>query len=203
MNKLFFYLVLIPSAIIHEYMHGFVADRLGDPTARNAGRLTLDPRVHIDMWGTILLPLILVLMTNGSFVFGYAKPVPYDPNNLRNKKRDPMLVSIAGPLSNLTLAFVFGLIIRYTGASPEIDALLAIIVYVNVLLAVFNLVPIPPLDGSKVLFAILPDSMWQFRQLLERYGVYILLIFILFFFQLLSPIIGALFSFFVGGGLML
>jgi len=202
MQQLFFYLVLIPSAIIHEYMHGYVAESLGDPTARRAGRLTLDPRAHIDLWGTILLPLMLIVATGGAFAFGYAKPVPYNPNNLRDRRWGPMYVGLAGPLSNLVLAFIFGLIIRYVGVPASVGSLLAIIVYVNVLLAVFNLVPIPPLDGSKVLFAILPDSLWRLRQYLEQYGMYLLIIFMLFFFSLITPIISFLFGLFVGGGLL-
>ncbi len=198
MQSLFFYLVLVPSAIIHEYMHGWVADRLGDPTARNAGRLTLNPIVHIDVWGTILMPLTIFLVSNGSFTFAYAKPVPFNPNNLRDKKRDPMLVAIAGPISNLFLALVFGLFIRFVPLSMAVEALVSTVVYVNVLLAVFNLVPIPPLDGSKVLFAVLPDSLWKFRVFLEKYGMYLLLLFILFFFQWLVPVISQVYFWFTG-----
>lgn len=188
---------------MHEYSHGWVADRLGDPTARYAGRLTLNPKAHVDMWGTFLMPLILFIATAGRFMFAYAKPVPYNPYNLKNQKWGPALVALAGPISNLLLAFVFGMVLRMMPITTQISAnfveLLSIIVYANVLLAVFNLVPIPPLDGSKVLFAVMPDSMWQIRQMLERYGFFLLIAFILFFSHLISPIIGWVYSLFIGG----
>lgn len=198
-NSLFFFAVLVPSAIMHEYMHGWVADQLGDPTARYAGRLTLNPVAHIDPWGSLGLPLLLLFASGGSFMFAYAKPVPYNPYNLKNQKWGAGLVAAAGPLSNFFLAFVFGLVFQFAPLSAALASLISIIVYANVLLGVFNLVPIPPLDGSKVLFTFLPDSMWQLRQLLERYGFVILLIFIFTAFQLLSPIMFGLTSFFLGG----
>lgn len=198
----FFFIVIIPSAILHEYMHGWVADQLGDPTARYAGRLTLNPRVHIDKFGTIILPAIMLffgLLTGSYFLFAYAKPVPYNPYNLKNQKWGPALVAFAGPFANLFLAFIFGLIFQFIPISATMKNLASIIVYANVLLAVFNLVPIPPLDGSKLLFAILPDSLWQVRRFLEQYGFYILLFFIFFLFQWIVPIIMYLTQFFIGG----
>ena len=199
MQMLFFLLIIIPSAIIHEYMHGWVADRLGDPTARYAGRLTLNPVVHIDKWGTLLMPLLLYFLTGGAFLFAYAKPVPYNPYNLKNQKWGPSLVAVAGPLSNFFLAAMFGVAIQFLPLSSGLAGLLSVIVYANVLLGVFNLVPIPPLDGSKILYALLPDSMWKIKQTLEQYGFFILIIFIFFFFQLITPIIRALYLFFTGG----
>ena len=196
---LFFFVIIIPSAIIHEYLHGWVADRLGDPTARYAGRLTLDPRAHIDRWGTIIMPLLLFFLSGGRFMFAYAKPVPYNPYNLRGGKWSPAYVAAAGPLANFILAYVFGLIIQFAPLPGNLTAFLSIIVYANVLLGVFNLVPIPPLDGSKVLFALLPDSMQRLKITLERYGFVILMVFIFFFFQLISPIIQSLFLYFTGG----
>jgi len=196
---LFFFVIIIPSAIIHEYLHGWVADRLGDPTARYAGRLTLDPRSHIDKWGTIIMPLLLFFLSGGRFMFAYAKPVPYNPYNLRGGKWSPAYVAAAGPLANFILAYVFGLIIQFAPLPGNLTAFLSIIVYANVLLGVFNLVPIPPLDGSKVLFALLPDSMQRLKITLERYGFVILMVFIFFFFQLISPVIRALYLFFTGG----
>lgn len=195
--RLFFFLVLIPSAILHEYMHGYVADRLGDPTAKYAGRLTLDPRVHIDLFGSILLPLALFFTTG--LMFAYAKPVPYNPYNLRNQKWGPVMVAFAGPLSNLFLALVFGLLIQFVPFSESLTFFLSIIVYVNVVLAVFNLVPIPPLDGSKLLLALLPDSLQNLKQTLERFGFVLLIVFIFYFSGIISPITDRLFLFFTGG----
>lgn len=195
--RLFFFLVLIPSAILHEYMHGYVADRLGDPTAKYAGRLTLDPRVHIDLFGSILLPLALFFTTG--LMFAYAKPVPYNPYNLRNQKWGPVMVAFAGPLSNLLLALIFGLFIQFVPFSEGMNFFLSIIVYVNVVLAVFNLVPIPPLDGSKLLLALLPDSLQNVEQALERFGFVFLILFIFYFSGIISPITDRLFLFFTGG----
>lgn len=199
MEMLFFFLIMIPSAIIHEYAHGWAADQLGDPTARYAGRLTLDPRAHVDKWGTFLMPLLLFFMTGGRFLFAYAKPVPYNPYNLKNQKTGPLLVAVAGPLSNFLLAFMFGLTIQFLPLSSTLTSFLSVIVYANVLLGVFNLVPIPPLDGSKVLYAVLPDSMWKVKQTLEQYGFFILMFFIFFFFQVISPVIYFIFNLFTGG----
>ena len=199
MQLLFFFIIIIPSAIIHEYAHGWMADQLGDPTARHAGRLTLNPIVHIDKWGTLLMPLLLFFLTAGNFLFAYAKPVPYNPYNLRNHKWGPSMVALAGPIANFLLAIAFGLVIQFLPLSINLTIFLSVIVYANVLLGVFNLVPIPPLDGSKILFAVLPDSMWKVRQTLEQYGFFILLIFIFFFFQLISPIIIYLHLLLTGG----
>lgn len=196
---LFFFVIIIPSSILHEYSHGWMADQLGDPTARYAGRLSLDPRVHIDRWGTLLMPLLLFFLTAGRFLFAYAKPVPFNPYNLRNQKWGPVWVALAGPASNLLLAFVFGLLIRFLPVS-NLTVFLSIIVYANVLLAVFNLVPIPPLDGSKLLYALLPDSQYQIKVALERYGFVILLAFVFFGFQFITPIISFLTALFMGGG---
>ncbi len=197
LQLLFFFLIIIPSAIIHEYAHGWAADQLGDPTARNAGRLTLSPLAHIDWWGTIFMPIVLLLISGGSFLFAYAKPVPYNPYNLKNQRWGPALVGLAGPAANFIMALVFGILIRFL--TPSLfSSLLGIIVYANLLLMVFNLVPIPPLDGSKILFAILPDSMENFKINLERYGFIILLIFIFYFFQWIVPIITWLFRLVTG-----
>ena len=194
---LFFFLIIIPSAIIHEYAHGWAADQMGDPTARNAGRLTLNPMAHIDIWGTILMPVLLLLFSHGSFMFAYAKPVPYNPYNLKNQKWGPALVGLAGPAANLIAAIFFGLLVRFLPYS-EFASLLAIIAYANILLMVFNLVPIQPLDGSKILFAVLPDSMARLKINLERFGFIILLLFIFYFFGLIVPIITRIFHLITG-----
>lgn len=199
---LFFFLIIIPSAIIHEYAHGWMADQLGDPTARYAGRLTLDPRVHIDKFGTILLPLIsflLMVATGFGILFAYAKPVPFNPNNLRHKRWGPVWVAIAGPLSNIILAAMFGAALQLLPVSASLATLLYLIVYANVLLAVFNMVPIPPLDGSKLLLAIIPDSMWQLKQALQQYGFFILLLFIFTLFEYVADVITVITTLFTGG----
>ncbi len=197
MDFLFYFFVIIPSAIIHEYAHGWAADMMGDKTARYAGRLTINPIVHIDLWGTILMPIMLSVLTGGRFLFAYAKPVPYNPYNLKNQKWGPAMVAIAGPMANFLLAFAFALVIRFF-PNASMSYILSIIVYANIMLMVFNLVPIPPLDGSKILYAILPDSAQNIKNFLDRYGFFILLFFIFFMFELITPIINGLFRLLVG-----
>ncbi|MDO8625973.1 MAG: site-2 protease family protein [Candidatus Magasanikbacteria bacterium] len=196
-SLLFYFVIIIPSSIIHEYAHGWVADMLGDPTARYAGRLTIDPRPHIDLWGTLLMPLLLFIATSGRFIFAYAKPVPYNPYNLKDQKWGPVWVGLAGPMANFLLAAAFALVLRLMPYNA-ISEFLAIIVYANIMLMVFNLVPIPPLDGSKLLYALLPDSAYKVRQFLNQYGFMILLFFVFFMFELIRPIIEGLFKLLVG-----
>jgi len=193
---IFLVVVLVFSAIIHEVSHGLMADKLGDPTARYAGRLTLNPMPHIDPVGSVGLPLLL-LAVGSPFLFAYAKPVPFNTYNLKDQKMGPALIAAAGPLSNFALALVFGIIFKFMIASPMAPLLLNI-VSVNVALAVFNLVPIPPLDGSKLLFAVLPDSMQRYRMMFERMGPVFLILFIMAFAQLLNPIILFITKLFVG-----
>ncbi len=172
---------------------------LGDPTAKYAGRLTLNPMAHIDPMGTIALPLFLMLISGGSFLFAYAKPVPYNPYNLKYAKWGPAMVGSAGPLSNLLLAAAFSLVIRILPFSGDFTMLLSIIVYANVLLAVFNMIPIPPLDGSKILYALLPPNMDHVRHFLERYQFLLFIVFIFFLFRFISPIIFWVYNLFLGG----
>lgn len=193
-------LVLIFSVMIHEISHGFVAEKLGDPTARLAGRLTLNPLRHLDPFGSILLPFLLYYLTSGAMMFGWAKPVPYDPSRLKNPQRAAGQIAAAGPLSNFLIAIVFGIFLRLSSALdfsavPLLPLFLGVIVYINILLGVFNLVPIPPLDGSRVLFAILPptESSARLAASLERYGLFLLLLFVFFGFNLIIPIIQFLF----------
>lgn len=196
-------IVLVFSVVIHEISHGFVAERFGDTTARRAGRLTLNPIKHIDLFGSIILPLLMALIPGG-VVFGWAKPVPVDPRHFKDPERDYAIVSAAGPLSNLSLALIFGILIRalvFVPSSPSLDALanlFAVVVITNISLAVFNLVPIPPLDGSGVLFAFLPRSMNGVKLFLQRYGMIIFLVFVFFGIELISPIILWLFRLFAG-----
>ena len=191
-------IVLVFSAIIHEYMHGWMADRLGDSTAKDAGRLTLNPIPHLDLFGSILLPAMLVL-SNVGFVFGWAKPVPFNPYNLSDKKYGSAKVALAGPLGNLIVALFFGLILRFINLpSQELAMLFSMIVQINLLLMVFNLVPIPPLDGSKVIMPFLPISIQENMIKLEKYGMFIVLLFIMFGFSIIIPIINFLFRIIVG-----
>ncbi|MBP6945905.1 MAG: site-2 protease family protein [Candidatus Pacebacteria bacterium] len=153
--------IVILSIILHEIAHGFVANWLGDPTARYAGRLTLNPLPHIDPVGSILIPGILAL-TGSSFLIGWAKPVPYNPYNLKNQRWGEAMVGVAGPLTNILIALIFGLILRFSGSLGLSGAILGIcvtVVYANLVLAIYNLIPIPPLDGSKVLRSILPSNL--------------------------------------------
>jgi len=159
---LFLYIIIVISAVVHEYAHGAVAYYLGDSTAKDAGRLTLNPLVHMDLFGTVILPLLL-LFAGGIFI-GYAKPVPYNPENLRDKKYGSLKVALAGPLSNLFIALIFGLFLRFFSgvilASNVIPSVflsfITTIVIINIALALFNLIPFPPLDGSKVLYDLSP-----------------------------------------------
>lgn len=150
--------VLIYSAILHEIAHGYVADRLGDPTARLMGRLTLNPKPHIDPYWTILLPALMWISSHGAFVIGGAKPVPVDPFNLQEGRKDMALVSLAGPLTNILLAITAAILFKVLYVVPFLGDLLTIIAYYNLLLGIFNLVPIPPLDGSKIFALLLPEQ---------------------------------------------
>lgn len=159
--------------ILHEVMHGYVALRLGDPTAKYAGRLTLNPLKHIDLWGTILIPFILIMSGTG-FVFGWAKPVPVNYFNLRYGKWGPVIVALAGPAMNFLLLVVFGLAARFSPVSTSLPFLFTTIALINAVLMFFNLIPIPPLDGSKILYLFL-DNRPDVIHFLERYGTIILI----------------------------
>lgn len=197
-SLVFFFLIIIPSAIIHEYFHGVVAFALGDPTAKLAGRLTLNPLAHIDPMGTIFLPAMLFLASGGGFVFAYAKPVPINPLFLRHRHGEA-LVALAGPIANFATAAVLAIVIRLLPMG-NFTAILSLIVYANILLAVFNLLPIPPLDGSKILFQFFPTSWLPARIMLEQFGFFILILFLVAGFHWLSPIILGLFRLLVGDG---
>lgn len=183
-DTIFFLVILIFSIIIHEIAHGYVAEWFGDPTARLAGRLTLNPIPHIDPLGSVILPALMLISSGGSFAFGWAKPVPYNPYNLRNFKWGTIAVGLAGVLANLAIAVIFGLMLRYNvelGISPGPFAqMLANIVFLNIVLAVFNMIPFPPLDGAKVVFALLPYRFQYIHDYLERNWLFFI-IFIMFF----------------------
>lgn len=186
------------SVVIHEVSHGLAANALGDPTAKYEGRLTLNPIKHLDPFGSVVVPLLTYLA--GGFIFGWARPVPYNPYNLRDQRWGPAVVGAAGPVSNLIVAAVFAIVLRFFGTTlPESFIIVAAsIIFINILLAVFNLVPIPPLDGSKVLFALLPGRAANIEAFLEAYGFVFLLIFIIFLWQFLAPVVEVIFRVFTG-----
>lgn len=198
MDLAFLIVILFFSIILHEVAHGYVANALGDPTARLAGRLTLNPLPHIDLLGSVAIPILLVLSKSG-FLFGWAKPVPYNPYNLKNRRFGEALVAVAGSAANLLLALVFGLIARF---SPELSLpasavfLAGSIALMNLFLGFFNLIPFPPLDGFTVLRAALP---WRLSGALERFethvrsmGVWSLVLFLVFFSYVLTAPFSAL-----------
>jgi Zn-dependent protease len=200
MNLIVFQIiVLIFSAIIHEYMHGWMAERLGDSTAKDQGRLTINPLPHIDPFGSVFLPFLLVL-SGSPFVFGWAKPVPFNPYNLRDAKYGAAKVAIAGPLANLIVAIFFGMVLRFfpLDGNTFLITLLAIAIQINLLLMIFNLVPIPPLDGSKVIMPFLPFALQTKYAEIERYGMILVLFFVIFGFQLIIPVIEFMFKLITG-----
>ena len=208
MEQVIILLALILSIILHEVAHGFAANALGDPTARLQGRLSLNPLVHIDPLGSVIVPALMYL-SGTNFLFGWAKPVPYNPYNLKNQRYGDALVAAAGPGTNLLLAVIFAVIIRFAAVlalSPTFVSLAAMIVYINILLAFFNLIPLPPLDGSKILMAVLPlRAQMNYRNFLaqvERYGIVVTFLFIFIFIQLLwvpfAQFVGLVFSLLTG-----
>ncbi len=228
----FYFLILLYSIIIHEVSHGWMALRLGDLTAKYAGRLDLNPMKHIDPVGSIVVPVVMFL--SSGFAFGWAKPVPYNPYNLRNQKWGPALVALAGPLSNIILATVavivarllpIGTVLRYelygrfaealsgsggfldswggfatamSGSVPQVlFGLCMIVVFWNVILAFFNLIPLPPLDGSKLLYSVF-DLKSETVMFLERYGLFILMFFVFFIPGPISVVLDTALGFFLG-----
>ena len=183
------------AVIIHEVAHGWTADKLGDPTARLQGRLSLNPLVHIDPYGSILIPLILIIVQS-PFIFGWAKPVPFDPYNLKNPRRDSALISIAGPVSNILIAIVSSILLRIMFStlviSPILALFLANLIGINILLALFNLIPVHPLDGGKIFVGLLPEEQaYDADKFLHRYGT-IILLFLIFPFGGQSPLFAVL-----------
>lgn len=176
MDMLIAVIVLVFSAILHEVMHGFVADKLGDPTARLMGRLTLNPIPHIDPVSSIIIPLMLIF-SGSPIIFGAAKPVPVNPLNFRDGRKDMALVALAGPLTNLTLAAVAAIILHNL---PFNLSVLNYVILINLTLGFLNLIPIPPLDGSRIFSLVLPDDLARVYYSIEPYGMFILL-FLLFF----------------------
>ncbi|HHE76378.1 MAG TPA: site-2 protease family protein [Candidatus Parcubacteria bacterium] len=195
MEYIFLIIVLLFSIIIHELAHGGMAYYLGDPTAKYSGRLTLNPLKHLDPVGSIILPLILIIIKS-PILFGWAKPVPINPYNFRDQKYGTLKVSLAGPGANLIIALFFGLMLRFiypVAFLSDFAQMLSYIVYINILLAVFNLIPIPPLDGSHILFTFLPESMNEVKVFLQQFGFIILLFVIFFFFDWIAVVIRLIF----------
>jgi Zn-dependent protease len=198
-NFIFSIVILIFSVILHEISHGYAAEMQGDPTARIQGRLTLNPLRHIDPLGSIIVPFLSYI--SGGFLVGWAKPVPFNPYNLRNQRWGEAIVAVAGPLMNIAIALIFGLFIRsYPIATLPfgIVNLIGSIVIINLVLAIFNLVPIPPLDGSKILFALFPNRLSPLRATLERNSFILILILIFFLWQWIVPLVFWLFTLITG-----
>ena len=192
-----FLLILIMSVVMHEVTHGYVAEFLGDPTAKLSGRLTLNPVSHLDPVGSFFVPLMLIVLKLP--IFGWAKPVPYNPYNLRGGKWGPALVAIAGPLMNLFLAIFFAMLFNFQiFASTGVNDLLIGAIVINLALFSVNIIPVPPIDGSKVLFAIIPDRFYYLAETMQRYSLFIVLILIMFIDSIIFPVINLLFYLLTG-----
>jgi Zn-dependent protease len=188
-------IIFLFSVVFHEVAHGWVAYALGDPTAKYAKRLTLNPLKHLDPVGSIILPGILILMSMagaGGIIFGWAKPVPINPYNFKDQKYGNAKVAIAGPLANISLALIFGLTLRFLPGIYAIEGLAFVFLYIvqiNLILAVFNLMPISPLDGSHILFTFLPRSAQKIKIFLSKYGLFVLIFIIFFLFDYIIQIV--------------
>lgn len=196
---IFSIIILVFSAIIHEVAHGYSAYLMGDNTAKYQGRLTLNPFKHLEWFGSVIMPILSYFL--GGFIIGWAKPVPFNPYNLRNQRWGEAIVAGAGPLINICIALFFGLLIRFNLLSAFGDAFIyicSVIVYINLILATFNLMPIPPLDGSKILFSILPYSWRGARDFLERNSIFLLVFFVFFLWSLIVPLVALEFHLITG-----
>ena len=190
--------ILIMSVVIHEVSHGYAALMEGDHTAEYAGRLTLNHLKHLDLMVSFIVPLTCFLLQ--APIFGWAIPVPFNPYNLKNRRWGEALVAIAGPASNIFIAIIFGFGIRFFGAdlSHSMALIFAMIVYINLFLAIFNCVPVPPLDGSKIFFSLLPYRWSHVRTIMERYSLVLALFFIFFLWKFVVPLVSILFTIITG-----
>lgn len=199
---IFYIVVILYSVTIHEVSHGLMANSLGDPTAKNLGRLTLNPLKHMDPFGSVILPFVMFVTTG--FAFGYAKPVPYNPSNLSDKKYGPVKVAMAGPAVNIILALLFGLTLRFMPdvfSSSLVPELFSRIVILNLVLAVFNMFPVPPLDGHWLLMAFLPPSMDSVKVFIYKNSFILFPMVLIFFMVFGSPFVFWLFKLITGFGL--
>ena len=189
--------ILFISITMHEYAHGWMASRLGDPTPKASGRLSLNPLAHIDPFGTLILPILLLIMSRGSFSFGYAKPVPINPSYFKNPKKDRGLVSAAGPLANISIALLLTSLVRLN--FPFTEALVWGIA-INLMLAILNLIPIPPLDGSGIVASLLPNRLAYDYLKIGPYGFFIIILLIATgaFRTFVLPIVGLTLNYLLG-----
>jgi len=198
---IFSIIVLLFSIAMHEAAHGFAAYKLGDPTAKYAGRLSLNPLKHMDPIGSFIFPLLTLLATGGRGpAFGWAKPVPINPYNFSDQKWGKIKVAVAGPLVNFIIALISGLMLRLIPASSFLFPILITISLMNLSLCVFNLLPFPPLDGGHVVLGLLPESMHSVKVFLERYGFFILLMLMLSGANIVSPLVLKIFYLVIGSG---
>lgn len=197
MTSLFYFLVLIISIVIHEVAHGIAAEREGDPTARMLGRITLNPIVHADLVGSVILPLVL-LLSGAPFFIGWAKPVPYNPANFRNERKGTRIVSVAGIIANFSIALIVGFALRVMTiaqvGSIQLFEIMSIVVLVNVVLGIFNLIPIPPLDGFRFLESVLPVRFGSFFRQYEQYGIVILIVFLFIGVRFIAPLASLIYT---------
>jgi Zn-dependent protease len=201
MTSLLYFLVLIVSIVVHEVAHGLAAESQGDPTARMLGRITMNPIKHADPIGSIVLPLIL-LVSGSNFFIGWAKPVPYNPVNFRNERKGTRIVSMAGIVANFSIAIIVGLAIRvmmtlHLGSLQTFE-IMSIIVLVNIVLGIFNLIPIPPLDGFRFLESALPVRFGSFFKQYEQYGIAIMIVFLLVGVRFIGPLASLVYTVITG-----